>query len=142
MSSYDETADREQLLDEIIVRILEAREAGKEQSQAEILARYPDFEKELREFFESECIFPPDFPPLDTHPPSFGPDYEIVEEIGRGGMGIVYRAHQRSLNKTVAIKTIIEGRLASDSAVERIRREARRAAKLRHPPYRDGSPSY
>ena len=127
----EETAGREQLLDEIIVRILEARERGEKLSQAEVLAHYPAFKKELEEFFQSEQLFVPFLPP-DDYPPNFGSDYKVLEEIGRG-MGIVYKAHQESLNKTVAIKTIITGQFATDSEVERIQKEARRAARLRHP---------
>ena len=128
----EETAGREQLLDEIIARILEVREGGEEQSQEEVLARYPEFTKELEEFFENERVTAYVLR-SDDPPPNFGSDYKVLEEIGRGGMGIVYKAHQESLNKTVAIKTIIAGQLATESEVERIYKEARRAARLRHP---------
>lgn len=60
-------------------------------------------------------------------------NYDIIEEIGRGGMAVVYRAYQRSLNRHVAIKVLAPQLSFDQQFVERFQREARAAAKLQHP---------
>ena len=131
-------------LDEIVAKYLRAIENGEKPNRDDLLARHPALVDELREFFADHDrmarLAQPLCEPTLAHPASlaaeriryFG-DYEILEEIARGGMGVVFKARQVSLNRVVAIKMILSGQLASPENVERFHTEAEAAAKLDHP---------
>lgn len=146
-----------------IAEFLEAEESGRSPTLTEWLAKYPDLTEPLTEFLRahrqmraaaaplrqavepSQCST--DKPTIDfadgalrpkSADPSLRPDsrfgdYDLLEELGRGGMGVVYKAQHRQLNRLVALKMVVAGRFAEDHDLNRFRAEARMAAVLDHP---------
>jgi WD40 repeat protein/tRNA A-37 threonylcarbamoyl transferase component Bud32 len=133
--------------EQVLAGLLQAEERGEPLVLSQVLRRYPELEGPLREFFRNREGFDrvaPHLAPLPARPgapaapPHLAPgsrfgDYEILGELGRGGMGVVYKARQRSLQRLVALKTILAGQLAGPDEVERFHREARVVAQLEHP---------
>jgi WD40 repeat protein len=138
---------REQRVNEIIADYLKAVESGERPDRTELLRQHADLASELRSFFaDQDAVLPgvvpagrdgtlPLSPSADPSPVRvryFG-DYELLEEIARGGMGVVFKARQTSLNRIVALKMILAGQLASPADVQRFHTEAKAAAHLDHP---------
>src|SRR3954451_19663670 len=121
-------------LETILASYLQAEEASQVQDRQAWLDRYPDFADDLRAFFESRDVVPRLWPerPLIQTPCRFG-EYELLEEIAHGGMGVVYKARQLRPSRIVALKRILSGHLARRSDVERFHAEAEAAASLDHP---------
>ena len=152
MKKVDPT-DREARLDRLCAEYLEAVEAGQAPERAAWLARYPDLAGSLGDFFgcldEVEgraatlrFVAGPNAATTIDHPPALSdtamifpspPGYEIEREIGRGGMGKVYRAVQTSIHRTIAIKTLLAGAQADAAGLARFRTEALAAGRLQHP---------
>jgi tRNA A-37 threonylcarbamoyl transferase component Bud32 len=137
-------------LDAVIAGYLQQVEAGHVPDREALLARHPEIADRLRAFF-ADCdrldrragelrlsadpgrtadASGPDGPPPRVR--YFG-DYELLEVVAQGGMGVVYKARQVSLNRIVALKMILAGHLANAEQVRRFRAEAEEAANLDHP---------
>ena len=136
MSLEATSYDREQLLDEVVTAYLKEVQAGHTPEPQAWLARYPELAADLAEFFADRGALERLAVPLRSVAPAGLPtdplgDYELLEEIARGGMGVVYRARQKSLNRLVALKMILAGRLASaaDRSGPATRSSAARSAK-------------
>jgi hypothetical protein len=155
-ASHDSTRDRQ--LEEILHTYLQTVDAGQPPDRDALLRKYPEFASELAAFFANQeevaqlaqgMVAPvapalratdaPTLAPQEAAMPAPGTrlryfgDYELLEEIARGGMGVVFKARQVSLNRPVALKMILAGQLASPQDVQRFHTEAEAAANLDHP---------
>ncbi len=109
-------------------------QGGESVDLAEYAADFPEYAAELRLLHDADRFVQRLFAdaPGDVALGRFLGEFELLEEIGRGGMGIVYRARQKGINRLVALKTLSAGKLASAVNVERFRNEARAVGQLRH----------
>ena len=133
----------------LIPMIDEMLQAARSQERPDIdamIAEHPDWEDELRElwatvqvtedvasFADLEEQSPQTTSALGAALPESVGNYQIIEEIGRGGMGVVYKAHQKGLQRLVALKMINHPELASAEDFERFRQEAASAAQTNVP---------
>jgi serine/threonine-protein kinase len=137
-----EAAD--ELLARLLTELADAHRRGQPADVEALAAAHPAVAAELRELWAAAQVadsfarpvtsFQSTRPPAPsgTLPRSFG-DYELLEELGRGGMGVVYRAWHRHLQRTVALKMVLHGELATPADLARFEAEARAAAHLEHP---------
>ncbi len=151
IASCEADADRSARLASLMDQLLAEARAGSLADVDRLAADNPDLGDELRELWavaslaeefgsqssphddsENRCELPRLFAQAGTPTQTFG-DYELYEELGRGGMGVVYRARQKSLDRIVALKIILGGSAATNADLARFRGEAETAARLNHP---------
>jgi len=143
-------SDRDALVLQLLDEVTSQARGGKTPDFEALARRHPDLVDEVRMLWATAMVAE-DFASVSqvldsvegratapSRPPTFEPrqrvgDYEILEEIGRGGMGVVFRARQISLGRIVALKMILRGELASAADLTRFRGEAESAARLHHP---------
>lgn len=155
-SLYDDEplSEEEEELALLVSDLTDRIQRGEQVDLQAVCLEYPQYAKDLQAIWgmvlvtdavgvsEAKSIgstlFPSAFGSSDANawrlalPCQFG-DYRLLEEVGRGGMGVVYRAEQISLHRTVAVKMILKDTLASDSERDRFFAEARATAQLQHP---------
>lgn len=132
--------NRESSLEEALAVLLQAEDSGRVPDLSEWLAFHPENALELADFlalhrnlFEMNKTFDTwTNQPCSSKTQIHIPGFEIQDEIGRGGMGVVYRAFDQSLKRTVALKCILIGEMASQRDLLRFRFEAEAAAGLDH----------
>jgi eukaryotic-like serine/threonine-protein kinase len=135
MSAHSVTDD---LFDEAAAEYFQAWERGERIDREAFVNKYSEIADALTAAFIGGDLLDDVLTPIqaaipaETPPVSLG-DLEVAEEIGRGGMGVVYRATQRSLGRAVAVKRIQLSDATAPRDIERFRFEARAAAKLSHP---------
>src|SRR5262249_15038159 len=134
---------RDQQLAVLLAELSDQARRGITPDVAAVEREHPSLARELRELWaavllaegihwsKQEAAAQPT-PPVAMAPPGILGDYELLEEIGRGGMGVVYRARQKSLGRIVALK-MAQRDSSSNVELARFRAEALAAARLQHP---------
>lgn len=130
----------------MLVELVEREQRGERVDLAAVNRDYPDLAEDVRQLWGAVLVanvagsdangatlapLADAVIPVHDLPCRFG-DFELLEEIGRGGMGVVYRARQLSLNRSVAIKMMLRGLHASPAEMDRFRAEAAAVARLEH----------
>ena len=147
MTSDSISSDHEEQLAVILSDVADAVCRGEIVDMESICAEHPDLSQELRRLWGTLLVTDTAGAIADEGPardsdtsrwksltlPTIIGDYELIEELGRGGMGVVFRARQISLDREVAIKMILRGRLASEADLQRFLAEASATARLQHP---------
>lgn len=124
-------SERDQdLVDVLAEEFLKRRQNGEDCGIEEYVEKHPDRADDIRDVFAALDFVRANQPLSDEIPQI--PDYEIIREIGRGGMGIVYEARQISLGRRVALKVVPQTLLDNELSVKRFELEARTAAQLEH----------
>jgi tRNA A-37 threonylcarbamoyl transferase component Bud32 len=140
----DLASDADRALDLIYAEYVARENLGQKPSRPEFLARFPQWRERLEKLFQlhdlmdqgeaiDDATVPEAVTPTGLPAGPWLDRYELLEEIGRGGMGIVYKARQVGLNRIVAYKTIKGGEAAEPEERARFREEAEKMARLKHP---------
>jgi len=129
--------DRDEQLGRLAEDVQLALAAGEELSAEQLAERYGLAEAEVVQLITALRLMQESLDEdldgaTELRAPELPDDYELGKELGRGGMGIVYRAHQKSLDRDVAVKVLRPGDLQFGSAITRFENEARSLARLRH----------
>jgi RNA polymerase sigma-70 factor (subfamily 1) len=146
----DSSNSQEQRVGAVIAAYLEALDRGESPDRDALLQQHPACARELESFFTDQdqvhrLVGTSGSQPaavVTADPPGAGApstaiagrlgDYELLEEIGRGGMGVVFKARQVSLGRLVAVKVLLAGGVASANEMQRFRREAEIIGRLEH----------
>lgn len=140
-----DSSQDDQILADLFVQLTDRMQGGERVDLDRICHQYPQYADELRQLWGTVLVTEAigsqqssnQISELETSaafelPADFG-EYQLLEELGRGGMGVVYRAKHRPSANQVALKMVLQGELASPTTIKRFRLEAQAAKGLNHP---------